>query len=132
MSLTAREIVSVLQAAKGAEKPVKKFDERGLFLFAKPNGKASWHLKFILHGREKLISLGQYPEVSLKEAREKSANERRKINEGVNPANARRAERIAAIVSQANTFKVLAEEWLRIKTAKAEKLLKAQSENQSA
>ena len=132
MSLTAREIISVLQAAKGAEKPVKKFDERGLYLFAKPNGKASWHLKFMLHGKEKLISLGQYPEVSLKEAREKSVVERRKINEGVNPADARRAERLAAIGSQANTFKVLAEEWLRIKTAKAERLVKVQADNQSA
>jgi integrase len=129
MSLSAREINTALRAAKAQGKPKKKHDERGLFLFAKPNGKASWHLKFMLNGSEKLISLGQLPDVTLKMARERRDEERRKIEEGVNPVDARRAERSANHIAQANTVENLAEEWLKMKRAKAEKLLKAESEN---
>jgi integrase len=112
MPLTARDIASAIQAAKTAGKPIKKFDERGLFLFAKPNGSALWRLKFILRDKEKLISLGRFPDVSLKMARDKAVDARRTIDGGVNPAEERRAERVA----YGDTFKIQAEEWLKRRT----------------
>jgi hypothetical protein len=130
MALTARDITSAIQTAKTAGKPKKKFDvgaHPGLFLYAKPNGTALWRLKFMLGGKEKLISLGRFPDVTLKMARDKAIDARRTIDGGVNPAEERRTERVA----YGDTFKILAEEWLRIKTLKAEKLLKAESENGS-
>lgn len=91
---------------------MKRFDERGLFFLAKPTGSAGWRLKFTLAGKEKLISLGQYPEVSLAMARDRRDEERRKIADGINPAEERRNERGA----RENTFKAVAEDWLKRQT----------------
>jgi len=112
MSLTVRDITSAIQAAKSLGKPIKRFDERGLYLLAKPTGVAGWRLKFMLNGSEKLISLGKFPDVSLAKARDKRDEERRKIADGINPAEARRAERS----TYGNTLKILAEEWLKRQT----------------
>ena len=62
MPLTNAEI----QNAKATDKPIKLFDGRGLYLQVSPRGKRWWRLKYRFHGREQLLSLGVYPEVSLK------------------------------------------------------------------
>jgi hypothetical protein len=56
MPLTDTEI----RAAKPKQKPYKLFDERGLFVLVKPSGVRLWRFKYVLAGREKLISLGDY------------------------------------------------------------------------
>lgn len=55
-----------IRNAKPKEKPIKLFDRDGLYLLVKPSGSRLWRLKYRIAGREKLISLGSYPEVSLK------------------------------------------------------------------
>ena len=53
------------------EKNYKKFDGGGMFLLIKPDGSKYWRLKYTYAGKEKLLALGIYPEVSLKDARKK-------------------------------------------------------------
>lgn len=58
-----------IRTAKHGAKPIKLFDERGLFLLLQPNGGKLWRLKYRIMGKEQKLSLGIYPDVSLKEAR---------------------------------------------------------------
>jgi integrase len=99
-----------IKAAKLGHGKSKLFDGKGLFLWLKPNGSKLWHLKYYLAGREKLLALGAYPDVSLKTAREKRDAARRQIDSGVDPVADRRARRD----SQANTFAAIASEWLNL------------------
>lgn len=55
-----------IRQAKLSERPRKVFDWDGLYLLINPSGSRLWRLKYRVNGREKLISLGSYPEVSLK------------------------------------------------------------------
>ena len=79
MSLTD----TAIRAAKPAEKQQKLFDAKGLYLLITPGGTKSWRLKYHFQGKEKLISLGTYPATSLKEAREKAADARKAIENGI-------------------------------------------------
>jgi integrase len=94
--------------AKPKEKPYKLFDERGLFLLIKPSDVRLWRLKYQHAGREKLISLGAYPDVSLKRAREKRDEARKLIADRVDPSALRKAEKLA----RSDTLAAIAEEWL--------------------
>jgi hypothetical protein len=67
-----------VRGAKPRDRAYKLYDERGLFLFVTPTGGRLWRLKYRLNEREKLISLGAYPDVGLKSAREKR-DEARKL-----------------------------------------------------
>ena len=75
-----------VRAAKPTEKAYKLYDERGLFLFVTPTGGRLWRLKYRIHGREKLISLGAYPDVALKRAREKRDEARKLVADGTDPS----------------------------------------------
>ena len=94
----------------GAAVRKKLFDGEGLYLLVDPPRKPGWRLKYRIGGREKLLSLGVYPTVPLKRAREKRFDARRLISDGTDPSVVRQAERNA----QNDTFKVIAEEWLGI------------------
>jgi len=72
-----------VRAAKSAEKVYKLFDQRGLFLLVTPVGGRLWRFRYKRGGAEKLLILGQYPEVSLKRAREKRDDARRLLLDGV-------------------------------------------------
>jgi integrase len=100
-----------VKAAKPAEKPYKLFDERGLFMLVTPAGGRLWRFRYKRGGLEKLLTLGAYPEVSLKRAREKRDDARRLLSDGVDPTLKRRAEEASAT----NTFKAVADEWLLTK-----------------
>ena len=97
-----------IDAAKPGERPYKLFDGAGLFLLVEPNGRRHWRLKFRWQGKERLLALGHYPEVSLKEARQGRDEARRQLAQGINPVEARKAQRIV----QDDTFQALALEWL--------------------
>ena len=99
-----------VRSAKSREKAFKLSDERGLFLLVMPTGSRLWRLKYRLNGREKLISLGAYPDVTLKRAREKRDAARRLIADGVDPSVQRKAERAAL----AQSFEGVAKEWLEL------------------
>jgi integrase len=101
-----------VRSAKSREKAFKLSDERGLFLLVTPTGSRLWRLKYRVNGREKLISLGAYPDVTLKRAREKRDAARRLIADGIDPSVQRKAERAAL----AQSFEGVAKEWLELQT----------------
>jgi integrase len=104
MELTDTEI----KAAKPTHKAYKLRDGDGLHLLVKPSGRRLWRFRYG-HGKtESMVSLGRYPDVSLKLARSKAEAFRQQIAAGTTPAAAKRAERSA----RANTFKAVALEWL--------------------
>jgi hypothetical protein len=79
----------------------------GLFLLVNPSGSRWWRFKFRVHGRENLLSLGVFPEVPLREARELRDEARRDLRKGTDPAAKRRTARMAG----GETFKAIAQEW---------------------
>lgn len=101
-----------IRNAKPKDKSYKLFDERGLYLIIDATGRRHWRLRYYFGGKEKLISLGPYPYVSLKRAREKREEARTLIVEGIDPVLKRRAEKLA----QGETFEAVAEEWLTLQT----------------
>jgi integrase len=100
-----------IRNAKPAEKPLKLFDGGGLFLYIAPTGGKWWRLKYRYGGKEKLLSLGTYPEVSLGEAREKRDQARRLLAADIDPGENRKAQKTAKIGSGENSFEVVAREW---------------------
>ncbi|HTT41916.1 MAG TPA: Arm DNA-binding domain-containing protein, partial [Steroidobacteraceae bacterium] len=101
-----------VRAARPREKAYKLYDERGLFLLVAPSGGRLWRLKYRLREREKLISLGSYPDVSLKRAREKRDEARKLLADGIDPSVQRQEHRTALL----ETFEGVAEEWLRLQS----------------
>lgn len=107
MKLTDKAIKSALPEAK-----VKKlFDGNGLILLIYPNGSKYWSYKYRHLGKEKSISLGIYPEVSLAEARLKLIDTRKLVSNGRDPSEARKAAKRQAIISAENDFEAIAREW---------------------
>jgi hypothetical protein len=105
MALTDTKVKS----AKPAEKDYKLYDERGLFVLVKTNGSKYWRLKYMKDGKEKLLALGVYPEISLKDARDLRDNARTQVAKGVDPNETKRATK--ATQSGANSFAAIAHEW---------------------
>lgn len=100
------------RAAKAREKPYKLHDERGLHLYVSTTGAKSWRFKYRIHGREKLISFGLYPDVSLADARDKRDDARKLVAKEIDPSAKRQAEKAA----HANTFEAIAREWIDLAT----------------
>ncbi|UJB70330.1 integrase arm-type DNA-binding domain-containing protein [Acaryochloris sp. 'Moss Beach'] len=101
-----------IRKAKPTEKNYKIWDgDRGLFLLVKKNGSKIWHHKFWFGGKEKLLSLGKYPEVGLKDAREKHREERKLLASGINPSTHRKAKKEVIRVKNENSFELVAREW---------------------
>ncbi|WP_145598738.1 tyrosine-type recombinase/integrase [Yersinia alsatica] len=113
MALTARQVDS----AKPKDKDYKLSDERGLFLLVKPNGSRYWRVKYRIAGKEKKLSLGVYPDVSLAEARLKRDDARKVLAEGGDPSEKKQLEKITRKLAVEHTFKALAMEWHSYKSA---------------
>lgn len=99
------------KSAKAAEKPYKRFDGGGLYLEVMPNGNKLWRLKYRFLGKEKRISLGTYPIVSLAEAREGRSNAKKLLAKDIDPSTAKRERKREIIRNAQNTFEVVAREW---------------------
>lgn len=93
--------------AKPKDKPYKLADEKALHLSVTPAGGKHWRFKYRFGGKEKLLSLGAYPDVSLARAREKRDDARRLLADGIDPSARRKAEKAAL----ADTFKAVGEEF---------------------
>lgn len=102
---------TAVKKAKPLGKTIKLFDERGLYLEVSPRGGKWWRFKYRFGGKAKLLSLGVYPEVKLKTARERRDEMRRLIAEGVDPSAHRKASKTAHYERSANTFEAIAREW---------------------
>jgi len=105
---------TALRALKLPEKPQKLFDGNGLFLLITPKGGKGWRLKYYFQGKEKLLSLGSYPLVSLKEARERAMAARKTLESGADPSALRKQEKEKV----QNIFELVALEWHERQTAK--------------
>jgi len=103
---------TAIRTAKPQQKPYKLFDSGGLYLAIMPNGGKWWRFKYHFNKKEKLLSLGTYPDISLKTARDRRDQERRKLADRVDPALNRKALKEAWSGSQANSFQVIALEWI--------------------
>jgi integrase len=99
-----------IRRAKPSDKQVKLFDGNGLFLLVTPQGGRYWRFKYRFNGKEKLLSMGTYPEIPLAVARQRREEARRQVAQGVDPGVARRAQKQAATAA-AETFEVIAREW---------------------
>ena len=104
---------AAIRRIKPGEKFFKVSDMQGLYLLVQPNGARYWRWDYRHEGKRGTLALGVYPEVSLKEAREKRANARRLLEKGVNPSTYRKLTRGVAGVSASDTFKAVANEWLQ-------------------
>jgi integrase len=102
---------TAIRNAKPGEKPIKLFDGGGLFLLVVPAGGKWWRLKYRFGGKEKLLSLGTYPEVSLSDAREKRDQARKLLATDIDPGENRKAHKAAQTDNDANSFEVIAREW---------------------
>lgn len=100
-----------IRNAKPDSKSIRLYDERGLYLEVSPSGGKWWRLKYHLARKEKRVSLGVYPDVSLKEAREKRDEARKLVAQGIDPSSHRKAQRKAKISKLSNCFEVIAREW---------------------
>jgi len=101
-----------ISKAKSREKPYKLADGGGLFLLVKPNGSKLWHQKYRHLGKERLLSHGKYPDVTLAQARQKLHDARALLAEGKDPATKKKLDRITAEPQARTTFKLVAEEYL--------------------
>lgn len=104
-----------IRTAKRREKPYKLADGGGLFLLVNPNGSKLWRLKYRVAGKEKLLAIGIYPDVPLADAREARDHARRLLAAGSDPAAHRKAGKVQAKDAAANSFEVVAREWLAMK-----------------
>jgi hypothetical protein len=112
MAVKARLTDTQVKNAKPRARPYKLGDGGWLYLLVKPSKAKLWRMAYRYHGREKLLALGAYPEVSLKEAREKRDAEKEKLRKGFDPSEARKLERLTQVADAATTFRVVAEEYL--------------------
>ena len=102
------------KACKGAdakEKPYKLTDGQGMFLEIRPNGARYWRLKYRFAGKEKLLALGVYPQISLKEARDRRKEAKDLLDKNIDPMIVKKEQRLMAHVNASNTFEALAREW---------------------
>jgi integrase len=93
-----------IRKAKPADKPVKLADGGGLYLYISPAGGKLWRMDYALHGKRRTLSLGQYPVVSLAQARDKRLQAKQLLADGVDPARLVKGD-------AANSFAAIAREW---------------------
>ena len=105
MSLTN----TAIRNAKSEEKTHRLYDERGLYLEVSPNGGKWWRLKYRFNGKEKRLSLGVYPDVSLKDARERRDEARKLVANDIDPSEHRKTHKLAN--GEGNSFEAVAREW---------------------
>lgn len=103
---------TTVRLAKAGAIDWKLADEKGLYLLVTTTGSKLWRLKYRIAGKEKKLSLGAYPDVGLKDARAKRDEARRAAQGGADPAVAKREARVAKRIAGANTFALVAEEYI--------------------
>lgn len=104
-------------ALRGKLAAGRHFDGGGLYVEVTATGRRYFRLKYRFNGREKLLALGVYPDVSLKEARERRDEARRTLARGEDPGELRKAEKAKTEHESRNTFQAVAEDWLAHQSA---------------
>jgi integrase len=101
----------VCKNAKPKKKDYKLTDGEGMYLLVKSNGTRSFRLKYRINGKEKLLTIGSYPECSLLEAREKRAAARKLISQQIDPSQTKKQEKRLAVIKEQTSFESVAREW---------------------
>lgn len=109
---------TAIRNARPKKRPVRLFDGGGLYLEIAPSGGKWWRLKYRFDGKEKRLSLGVYPDVSLRNARARRETARKQVAEGIDPSENRKAVKQARADSLGNTFEVVAREWVAKQSSK--------------
>ena len=99
--------------AKAADKAYKLYDSDGLFLQVTPSGGKWWRFKFRFNDKEKLLSLGVYPDISLLQARNKRDDAKKLLAIDIDPSENRKNVKATNKLNSANSFKVVALEWAK-------------------
>ncbi|TQF37936.1 integrase [Bradyrhizobium sp. UNPF46] len=102
-----------IDRAKPKQKPYKLSDGDGLYLFVQPNGSKWWRFRYQFDRKEKMLSFGTYPEVSLVAARDKRAAARKLVVEGKDPSVQRKEDKAVAAIAAANTFGAAVKDYLK-------------------
>jgi integrase len=100
-----------IKRAKAGEKDQKLFDSGGLYLFVSKTGHKSWRLKYRFGGKEKRLTFGAYPEVTLVEARDRRDSARKLLRDHIDPAVEQLKRRVASAASAEATFEKIARAW---------------------
>jgi integrase len=100
-----------VRSAKPKEKAYKLTDGGGLYLLVNPNGGRYWRFKYRYGGKEKLLALGAYPDLSLADARELHSQARRTLALGNDPSDVKKEAKRQAVLNSENTFEAIANEW---------------------
>jgi integrase len=100
-----------VKSAKPRTKKYKMFDGDGLYLEVLPTGAKYWRMKYYFARREKVLALGVYPHITLSDARERRAEARKLLAKGIDPGDAKRDAKRAAVLKHRNTFEAVAREW---------------------
>lgn len=111
---------TAIRSARPGAKPVKLADGGGLYLLLTPTGSRLWRLKYRFAGKEKLLALGTYPTVTLKDARDRREEARKKLAAGYDPGETRKAQKRAEKDQATNSFEVVAREWFQLTKGKWE------------
>ena len=100
-----------IRNAKAKTKPYKISDGEGMFLLVTPSGSKYWRLKYFFAGREKLLALGVYPEISLSDARERRIQARKTLATGGDPGEVKKASKRQVVLNIENSFELVGREW---------------------
>lgn len=100
-----------IRNAKPAAKAIKLADGGGMFLLVTPAGGKLWRLKYRMDGREKLLSIGAYPEIGLGEARRRREEARELIALGKDPSREKQRDKVRARILAADTFTAICTEY---------------------
>ena len=100
-----------IRALKPRPRPYKVSDAEGLFVLVNPNGSRLWRCAYRFDGKQKLLALGKYPDVSLSDARDKLRDAKKLLSKQLDPGLKRKTEAEERRETYANTFKLVANEW---------------------
>lgn len=104
-----------IKNAKPKDKPYKLSDGNGLTLLVNPNGSKWWRLRYYFEDREKMLSLGVYPKVSLQDARANALDAVKQVEKGSDPSAARKEAKRSKNLKERGTFKAVGEAWYQHK-----------------
>lgn len=105
-----------IRGAKPKKASFRLNDGQGLFLIVNPSGSRQWQFRYRFVGRERTLSLGGYPQVSLREARSRHQSSLSSVEDGIDPSTEKKKKRLLATYRMRNTFECVTEEWLERNT----------------
>jgi integrase len=102
---------TAVRRAKPGPRPMKLSDGKGMYLLVNPIGSKLWRWKYRVLGKERVMSFGAYPDVSLAQARESLDAARKLLASGADPVATRKADRKASLTAAENSFEAVARKW---------------------